>query len=223
MVARVNAEESPLAQVAHYTLPLLAGPELSVAATKSYIGALGALIALVAAWNGDGALEDALSAAPALLEQAWTLDWSAALAPLTAASHLYVIGRGLGLGIAPELALKCKETCALHAEAFSGAEVRHGRQALLGGGFGVLLLAQRDATRPGIEALGADLVARGVTVVAAGVAPRGAVVLPTISADPVVEPLLLAQSGYRLNTELAVARGFDPDRPPHLSKITETH
>ena len=62
-----------------------------------------------------------------------------------------------------------------------------------------------------------------MTVVAAGVAPRGAVVLPTISADPVVEPLLLAQSGYRLITELAVARGFDPDRPPHLSKITETH
>jgi len=223
VLALVNADDSPLAERAHHALPLRAGPELSVAATKSYIASLAALVGLVAEWAGDAPLRAALDSAPALLEQAWALDWSAALPPLTTARHLYVIGRGLGLGVAQEIALKCKETCALHAEAFSGAEVRHGPQALLDDAFGALLLAQRDVTRPGVEALGADLIARGVTVVAAGVAPAGAIALPTIAADPAIEPLLLAQSGYRLIAELAIARGLDPDRPPHLAKVTETH
>jgi glucosamine--fructose-6-phosphate aminotransferase (isomerizing) len=221
-VALINAEDSPLARAARYSVPLLAAPELSVAATKSYIASLGALVALVAEWRDDAQLRHALDAAPALLEQAWSLDWSAALPRLAAARDLYVIGRGLGLGIAQELALKCKETAGLHAEAFSSAEVRHGPQALLGEELGALLLAQHDATHAGTEALGAELAARGVTVIAAGAAPRDAVVLPTLTADPAIEPLLLAQSGYRLLARLAVARGLDPDRPPHLSKVTET-
>jgi glucosamine--fructose-6-phosphate aminotransferase (isomerizing) len=223
VVVLVNAETSPLARAAHYVLPLRAGPELSVAATKSYIASLAALVALVATWTDDEGLHAALAAAPAQLEQAWALDWSAAVAPLTVARHLYVIGRGLGLGIAQEVALKCKETCGLHAEAFSGAEVRHGPQALLDGSFGALLLAQRDAAHAGLVALGADFAARGIRVLAAGLAPAGAVVLPTLAADPVIEPLLLVQSAYRLLAQLAVARGHDPDHPPHLAKVTETH
>ncbi|HTY50372.1 MAG TPA: SIS domain-containing protein [Steroidobacteraceae bacterium] len=221
-LALVNAPDSPLAAAADHSLPLHAGPELSVAATKSYIASLGALVALVAAWTGDADLQAALAHAPSLLEQAWALDWRAALGPLTAASHLYVIGRGLGLAVAQELALKCKETAGLHAEGFSSAEVRHGPQALLDGRFGALLLAQHDATRPGIEQLGSDLAARGVQVLAAGASPRGATALPVIAADPAIEPLLLAQSGYRLVAELALARGHDPDRPPYLAKVTET-
>ena len=221
-LALVNAEDSPVERAAHYCLPLAAGPELSVAATKSYIASLGALVAVVAEWTGDEPLASALAAAPAQLEQAWALDWSAALERLVPASHWYVIGRGLGLSVAQELALKCKETCGLHAEAFSGAEVRHGPQALLGKEFGTLLLAQDDATRTGLEALGAELVGRGVTVFAAGVSPRGALVLPTLVADAAIGPLLLAQSGYGLITRLAIARGRDPDRPPHLAKVTET-
>jgi glucosamine--fructose-6-phosphate aminotransferase (isomerizing) len=221
-VALVNAEGSPLAAAARYSIPLLAGPESSVAATKSYIASLGALVALVAEWCDDSGLRAALAGAPALLGEAWALDWSAALPRLEAARDLYVIGRGLGLAVAQELALKCKETAGLHAEAFSSAEVRHGPQALLGAELGALLLGQHDATHAGTEALGTELAARGVAVIAAGVAPRGALLLPTLTADPAIEPLLLAQSGYRLVASLAVARGLDPDRPPHLSKITET-
>jgi glucosamine--fructose-6-phosphate aminotransferase (isomerizing) len=222
-LAMVNAADSPLASACHYCLPLQAGAEHSVAATKSYIAALGALVALVAEWTADGELRAALDAAPAQLEAAWELDWNAGLPQLEDAAHVYVIGRGLGLAIAQELALKCKETAGLHAEAFSAAEVRHGPQALLDDGFGALLLAQRDATLPGVRALGAELVARGVRVLAAGVAIPGAITLPTITADPVIEPLLLAQSGYRLIAAAAVARGHDPDRPPFLAKVTETH
>jgi glutamine---fructose-6-phosphate transaminase (isomerizing) len=101
--------------------------------------------------------------------------------------------------------------------------VRHGPQALLGARFPALVFAQDDESRRGTEELAADLVARGVPVLAAGASVRGALVLPTLEADPAVAPLLLAQSFYRLANATAVARGLDPDDPPHLAKVTETH
>ncbi len=221
-VALVNDEESPLATTADYALPLCAGEEKSVAATKSYIASLAALAHLTAQWTGDGDIAKALARAPEDLERAWQLDWQAALDRLRPAHHLYVIGRGVGLGIAQEAALKCKETCGLHAESFSAAEVRHGPQALLTEKFPALLLAQDDETREGIEALARDLVARGVDVLLAGANAEGAIALPTIASHPVIEPMLVAQSFYRMANALAIARGCDPDRPPHLDKITET-
>lgn len=222
VVALVNSEDAPLAEVAHHTVPLCAGVEHSVAATKSFIASLAALVHLVATWTNDPDLLDALRAAPAQLEQAWDLDWSPALPLLTPAANLYVIGRGLGLGIAQEAALKCKETSGLHAEAFSSAEVLHGPQALLGPRFPALVLAQHDDTRDGVATLAAELVARDVQVLGAGVGGRGVIELPTITAHPVIEPLLLVQSFYRLANALAFARGHDPDRPPHLRKVTRT-
>jgi glucosamine--fructose-6-phosphate aminotransferase (isomerizing) len=134
-----------------------------------------------------------------------------------------VIARGVGLAVAQEAALKFKETCGLHAEAYSGAEVRHGPQALLGSAFPALVLCQDDAARGGLEELASDLAARGVEVAAAGARALGATPLPTLQAHPVIAPLLLAQSFYRLVNAVAIARGHDPDDPPHLAKVTETH
>ncbi|HVO87673.1 MAG TPA: SIS domain-containing protein [Casimicrobiaceae bacterium] len=222
VVALVNAEDSPLAEMADNTLPLCAGPELSVAATKSYIASLAALVHITAEWTRDGPMLQALECLPGDLERAWTLDWGAALDILRPASHLYVLGRGVGLGVAQEAALKCKETCGLHAESFSAAEVRHGPQALLHGNFPAMLLAQDDETRDGMEKLGSDLIARGVDVLSAGVSVPGAIPLPTLESHPVIQPILIAQSFYRLANALAIARGCDPDRPPHLRKVTET-
>ena len=222
VVALVNTDNAPLGDVADYLLPLCAGPEQSVAATKSYIASLAAIVHLVAAWTADNILLDALIAAPQALDKAWQLDWGAAMPTLRNTSHLYVIGRGVGLGIAQEAALKCKETCRLHAEAFSGAEVRHGPQALLQANFPALLFTQDDETRLDLDALARDLVARDVNVMIAGRPVTGATVLPTLPAHPIIQPLLLAQSFYKLANALAVARGCDPDRPPHLRKITET-
>jgi glucosamine--fructose-6-phosphate aminotransferase (isomerizing) len=141
---------------------------------------------------------------------------------LKPAANLFVIGRGLGLGIAQEGALKCKETSGLHAEGFSSAEVMHGPQALLGPNFPALVLAQDDDTRDGVATLVDELVARDVPVLSAGIKAAGAIVLPTIAAHPAIEPLLLVQSFYRLANQLAFARGHDPDRPPHLHKVTRT-
>jgi glucosamine--fructose-6-phosphate aminotransferase (isomerizing) len=223
VAALVNAEDSPLAQCAEFVLPLCAGPERSVAASKSFIASLAAVLQLTAAWTGAPVLQRCLGEAPELLAQAWELDWSPALAALHEASHLFVIGRGLGLGVAQEAALKGKETCGLHAEAFSGAEVQHGPQALLQSGFPALMLVQDDETRGGLIALAQELVERRVPVLLAGPPVAGAIVLPTLVTHPALEPLLMVQSYYRLVNALALARGRDPDHPPHLKKVTETH
>jgi glucosamine--fructose-6-phosphate aminotransferase (isomerizing) len=222
ILALCNSPDAPLIAAADLVIELRAGVETSVAATKSFLATLAALIRLVAAWRQDAQLESSLDALPAQMDRSWALDWSAALAPLESAAHLYVVGRGLGLGAAQETALKCKETCGLHAEAFSSAELRHGPYALLGEGFPALLLAQPDATQPGVAALGAELARRGVPVVIAGAHSDGAVMLPTVPAIAEIAPLLLVQSAYRLIAALALRRGFDPDHPPHLRKVTET-
>jgi glutamine---fructose-6-phosphate transaminase (isomerizing) len=222
VVALVNAEDSPLARAANRTIPLRAGAETSVAATKSYIASLAAIVQLVSRWTQDGELDEALAGMPELLESAWRLDWGAAIEHLRTASSLFVVGRGLGLGIAQEAALKLKEACGLHAEAFSSAELRHGPVALVGRGFPVLAFAQRDETRPDVEALARELVEIGASVLLAGSQVPGAIALPAIRAHPAIEPLLSIQSFYRFVDALAGSRGRDPDRPPHLRKVTET-
>jgi glutamine---fructose-6-phosphate transaminase (isomerizing) len=221
-VAMVNVADSPLGLLADVLLPLQAGPERSVAATKSYIAALSQIAALVAAWTDDSVLSAALSDLPDLLRAAWTTDWSAMVERLAHARGLYVIGRGVGLGIAQEAALKLKETCSLHAEAFSAAEVRHGPMTLIGPGFPLLVIGQSDEAGDGLDELIADMVARGGDVLVAGRSVPGAITLPTHKSHPALEPLLAIQSFYRAVNALSVQRGFDPDRPPHLAKVTET-
>ena len=222
LAAMVNDAASPLAALADTFLPLMAGPERSVAATKSFIASVAGLIRLVAEWAGDGDLRAAMDALPALLGRAWALDWSPALPLLKDAGNLYVVARGHGFGVAQEIALKIKETCGFHAEAFSAAEVRHGPMAIVGRGFPVLLLGQDDESRDSVAGLAGEFAARGAVVMSAGLGDAPGLVLPTIDAHPAIQPLLQAQSFYRLANALAVARGRDPDHPPHLAKVTET-
>lgn len=223
VIALVNAEGSPLADAADVVVPLRAGPERSVAATKSFVASLSAVAQLVACWRRDQALLTALDALPRQLDDAFRLDWSPALEILTEARDLYVVGRGLGYGVAREAALKLKETCGLHAEAFSAAEVRHGPMALVKAGFPVLMLPQSDETRADAEALASEFAVRGARVMMAGEAfDRRLLALPALAAHPAIEPLLLIQSFYRLTADLAVRRGYDPDHPPFLNKVTET-
>lgn len=221
-LALVNVADSPMATEADTCLPLHAGPELSVAATKSYIAAVAGLVHLVAGWSGDEVLHEALVESPALLRRAWDADWSPLVDRLADARGLYVIGRGLGFGIAQEAALKFKETCGLHAEAFSAAEVRHGPMALVGPGFPLLVFRQGDATADGVDELVADVVARGGEVLVSGGEVAGATWLPHPIAHPAIEPMLQIQAFYRAANALSLRRGFDPDRPPQLAKVTET-
>jgi len=228
VLALCNSADSPLMAAADLVVELRAGVENSVAATKSYLASLAAIAGVVAAWTRDAVLEAALEQLPGLMDKSWSLDWSAALPELESAQNLYVVGRGLGLGAAQEIALKCKETCALHAEAFSSAELRHGPYTLLRKGFPALLFAQADATRAGIETLAGELAQRGVPTLLAGAGAgtkadaAGATLLPTIDTAAEIAPILLVLAAYRMIATLAVRRGLDPDRPPHLCKITET-
>ena len=203
-------------------MPLRAGNELSVAATKSYIASLSAVIHLVAQASGDKDLQSLLSILPSALSRAWGLDWSYAVDTLRTTDNLFIIGRGLGLGIAQEAALKLKETCGLHAEAFSAAEVRHGPMAIVGRKFPLLVMSQQDETQAGIKALVQEFRARGTRVLVAD-GGIGEDQLPVVAnSHPVIGPLLTIQSFYRMANTLAIARGFHPDQPLHLSKVTET-
>ena len=221
-IALCNTEDSPLMQLVDVSVPLHAGAETSVAATKSYIASLSAIAQLVAHWTDDQELLRALPGAPALLSKAWDCDWASVVEALQPAVNLFVVARGFGLGVAQEAALKLKETCGLHAEGFSSAEVKHGPMALVRAGFPVLMFTQSDDTRAGIEELAAEFAARGARVLLSGANARGATTLPSVAAHPVIEPLLAIQSFYRAANALAQARGLDPDRPPHLNKVTET-
>jgi glucosamine--fructose-6-phosphate aminotransferase (isomerizing) len=223
VVALVNVEQSPLAELADVLIPLKAGPENSVAATKTYIATLAAMLSVVAYWQQDKELLDALNALPDNLAAAWDCDWSAACDTLLDAQNFFVVGRGLGFGIAQEAALKFKETCGLHAEGFSAAEVKHGPMAIVNEGFPVLVMSQQDETRESFEGLVTDFDARGAKVMVAGDGLEGGTALPVVAgAHPAVEPLLFIQSFYKMANELSIARGYNPDTPPHLNKVTET-
>lgn len=222
-VALVNDAASPLAAAAAHVVPLHAGPEYSVAATKSCLAQLVASAALVAAWRQDAAFAAALQALPASLQRAAAANWSAGVEALAGAEQLYVIGRGTGLPAAMEAALKFKEVCGIHAEAFSGAEVRHGPMALVDDGFALLVLAPPGPAQPGLLALADELRARGAHVLLAAPPGTPGVRLPLVGTENAdLDPIAMLQSLYPMIEALARARGLDPDRPRHLSKVTRT-
>ena len=221
--AFVNDAESPLAQASQWVFPLHAGREASVAATKSYIAQLVAGARLVAAWQDDAVLQSAIAGLPEVLARAARADWSSAVETLAKVDGLFVIGRGTGLAIAQEAALKFKETCAIQAEAFSGAEVQHGPMALVGGGFALLIFAPRGPAQAGLLQLADEMRARGARVLLAAPAGTPGASLPLVETAAVdLDPIAAIQSFYPMVEALARRRGFDPDRPPHLAKVTRT-
>lgn len=223
-VAFVNDTASPLAAICEVTLPLHAGAERSVAATKSWICSLAAILQLVAHWAADPQLFEALEGLPDALFDAAAKDWGAAAPLLAATGNLFVVGRGIGLALAQEAALKLKEVCGIHAEALSAAELMHGPLTLAGPDFPVLVFSQHDEAYQSVADLIGTLEARGVPVIAAGPTPGGGcLALPCDpSLSPFVTPIASIQSFYPLVERIARARGRDPDRPPHLKKVTET-
>ncbi len=222
-VALVNAAESPLAAACEIVLPIAAGPELSVAATKTFVASLAAALRLTASWTGDRAMRRACERLPERLADAAKLDWSEGLGPLAQAQSLVAIGRGPTLAIAREAALKLKETCALHAEAFSSAEFRHGPIALVSRTYPMLVLAPTDEAAPGIAELIADLRREGARVLVAEAGEHQPGRLPALAPEqPDADAICLIQSFYAFLVRLAQRRGTNVDRPRHLQKVTRT-
>ena len=223
-VAAVNAPGSPLADACEWHLPLVAGPELSVAATKSYIAMLSISAQLVAHWQRDAELLAALKTLPDALRSAGTLDWSNAVGELRNVERMIVIGRGLGLAIAQEAALKLKETSGIQAEAFSSAEVRHGPMELIDRDYPLLVFAPRGPEQAGLLQLARDMQARGARVLLAAPSDVPEATLPlATTAHAALDPIAAILSFYVMAAGLAAARGRNPDAPRHLNKVTETH
>ncbi len=221
--AFVNDTASPLAHAAQHTIDLHAGEERSVAATKSFIAQLVAGVRLLAAWAQDSALLDALARLPLSLDAAVRTDWSPAVEALRSVDRLLVIGRGSGLFIAHEMALKFKETCGIQAEAFSGAEVKHGPMALMASGYPVLVIAPRGPAQRGLIEVADELRGRGAHVMLAAPADITQAQLRIVdTGHEYLDGVSAIQSFYPMVEALARARGLDPDKPRHLSKVTRT-
>ena len=222
-VGLINDVASPLADICDIVLPLSAGPERSVAATKTFIATLSGILRFTAAWGGDRKLGRALARLPDQLARAAALDWSASFGALAPASSVMTIGRGPTLGIAAEAALKLKETCGLHAEAFSGAEFLHGPVSLVSEAYPILMFMPADNAAAALRRLETDLRRKGAAVFATSTGRRAEGRLPALKAGhPETDAVCLIQSFYAMLVRLAELRGGNADQPRHLQKVTRT-
>lgn len=218
-----NSAGSPLSEGSDIRIDIRAGTEYAVAATKSYVNSIIAGLLVVSAWSQDASLNRALRQLPEHLSRAVGLEWPSIFPDPQAVRSLYILGRGPALAIAHEAALKCKETCNLHAEAYSAAEVLHGPVSLVGGGFPVLALTARDAAEPSVCETADRLADDGALVYITSERAKTARRLPFVATGhPLTDALALIVPFYRFIERLAQTIGLDPDRPEKLSKVTET-
>jgi glucosamine--fructose-6-phosphate aminotransferase (isomerizing) len=222
-IAMTNNPDSPLAEVADHTLDLHAGPEISVAATKTVVNSAVAGIWLLAEWAQDDALRAAIHDLPSTLEKAVNTDWPDVRAALDGRNSIFCLGRGPSYAISNEAALKFKETCQIHAESYSSAEVLHGPISIVDGGFPVIALASADQAEAALANVADEIAAKGAKVFATSDKVRQATSLPVVrSGHPLTDPISLIASFYAMVEQTASSRGINPDAPRHLKKVTET-
>lgn len=222
-VALTNTLPSPIASASAYAVNINAGPELAVAATKSFVNSIVAGLALLSEWVGDEALKAAIRDLPGHFEKAVKLDWSELAHELGDAESLYMLGRGPALAIASEAALKFKETSNMHAEAYSAAEVLHGPVALVEKRFPVVTFAARDAAEGSAVEIADSLSVKGALAFATSDKVKDARRLPFVATGhPITDALTLILPFYGFVEAWSRAKGFDPDAPVALKKVTET-
>jgi glucosamine--fructose-6-phosphate aminotransferase (isomerizing) len=222
-IALVNTLPSPLAETCDSAIDIAAGKEQSVAATKSFVCSILAGLMLLARIRPESGLADALTTFPDHLREAFFCDWFDDLAFLTNAPSLYVLGRGPSLAIAGEVALKFKETCGIHAEAYSSAEVMHGPVELVVPGFPVIALTGRGMAETSVAEIADKLSEKGAPVFATSELCRKATRLPMAEAGhPLLDALLQIVPSYMFVEKLSRRRGRNPDKPTGLHKVTET-
>jgi glucosamine--fructose-6-phosphate aminotransferase (isomerizing) len=228
-IAITNDDESELARAAETTLPLAAGPERSVAASKTYVNQLAALALLAGAAAGRGSeLADGLTTVARLLRESLPALERVAARAATAFAYvgrMYVIGRGVEFATAREIALKLTETCRVAAEPLTATDFVHGPIAAVDPLFPVWTIATRDASLPAVREAAARVREAGATLVASGNAAdeiEGAAFrLPVPAApQPLLSPVLSVVAGQLFAASLARAKGLDPDRPERLTKVT---
>jgi len=225
VVALTNDESSPLANISDYLIPLMAGAESSVAATKTFVASLSSLLMLINEWTNDAKLDIALNELPDYLESCLQANWLNAVERFKTVKHTYVLGRGIGLAIAQEAALKLKETSHIFAEAYSVAEFMHGPLTTVSEGHPFLAFTQHDQTQQNTQESIERLSSIGAEIlnVGGGNYEQNVTSLPLPTAPPpLCEPLGMISAFYPMAARLSIARGINPDEPPHIRKVTLT-
>lgn len=222
-IAMTNDSSSPLADVSDHTLNLHAGPEISVAATKTFVNSAVAGIWLLAEWAEDDRLCSAIHDLPNRLEIAVNTDWPEVRSALDGRNSIFCLGRGPAFAISNEAALKFKETCQIHAESYSSAEVLHGPVSIVDSGFPVIALASHDDAESALASVADEIAAKGASVFATSSKVEKATSLPsTRTGHALTDPVTLIASFYAMVERTASSRGINPDAPRHLKKVTET-
>ena len=221
--AITNDATAPLARASDQTIDICAGPELSVAATKTFVTSAIAGLLLLAHWKNDNILVKSIHTLPDQLARAAQIDWPDMRAAIDGRRNLFTLGRGPSWAMSNEAALKFKETCQLHAESYSSAEVLHGPVSIVESGFPVLGLAAGDAAEGALLDVADQIAAKGAAVfVTSGNAERAQQLDHVRTDHPLTDPLTLITSFYAMVDRVAAECGIDPDAPRHLKKVTET-
>ena len=213
-IAITNVSGSELARAAELVLPLEAGDEVSVPASKTYTSSLVALALISHALDPDAEFGSALARVPEAIAKALeTEDEMAALAPALISPRAIVLGRGFNFSTAEEVALKLSETSYVLARAWSVADFEHGPIAVVEAGLPVVVVEGGGLVARDLESIRQRLEAKGCQVL----------VLADRSGLPEeLTPISLAVLGQLLAHHVAVARGIDPDRPRTIQKVTRT-
>ncbi|WDD97386.1 glucosamine-6-phosphate deaminase NagB-II [Thalassomonas actiniarum] len=213
-LALVNDVTSPMGEIVDEVIPLQADAELSVAATKSYLCTLSALLQLTAYWTRNQELVKALADLPQALENiiASAPQFNAEM--LNGVNNMVVLGRGFGYAVAKEMALKLKEVSSIHAEAFSSAEFLHGPVTLVERGLAILNCLVNDESASSHQEQIDEIASRGADIVNLSQLDK--------AIHPRIAPLVVLQRFYLDVATLAVSRGFNPDEPKGLKKVTRT-
>lgn len=223
IIAFVNNTMSPLAELANIIIPIHAGEEKSVAATKTFTLTLTAIAHLASYLSESNQLLSDLTNLSEQLASVWSQDWSNVLSSFHPSHSSIIISRGIGLPIAQEAALKLKETCGIHAEAYSSAEIRHGPLRLLDSAtINIFGFAVENAAADSI--LSVIELARSLGVTTDLISKIKTEVNLPYAADvhPDLEPILMIHRFYKLANQLALINQLNPDKPPLLNKVTST-
>lgn len=222
-IALTNDAKSPLATQSSHPIPIHAGPELSIAATKTFVTSAVAGLWILAEWSRDDAMLAAIRDLPEQLDRAAALDWPEVREAIGERSSLFTLGRGQALAVSNEAALKFKETCQLHAESYSSAEVLHGPVSIVEDGFPVVSFAAADAAEPALADVADAISAKGARVFATSDLVKKATRIEHVrTRHGLTDSLSLIVTFYSMVEAFASSRGIDPDAPRHLNKVTET-